>query len=96
MVDVVLVSQACIVFIVDLVEVLQCANVSSNRAEGGRKTTKNCQINKSYSQAITLNFIQIYHVWDGYLRKIPVDRRTILVSRLVLFANTPSKHDISV
>ena len=40
MVDVVLVSQACIVFIVDLVEVLQCANVSSNRAEGGRKNNE--------------------------------------------------------
>ena len=42
-------------------------------------------------------FIQIYHVWEGYLRKIPVERRTIsraerrenLVSRLVFFANTP-------
>ena len=40
-------------------------------------------------------FIQIYHVWEGYLRKIPVERRN-LVSRLVFFANTPPKHDISV
>ena len=32
-------------------------------------------------------FEQIYHVWEGYLRKIPVERRTI--SRLVCFANTP-------
>ena len=48
--------------------------------------------------------IQIYHVWEGYLRKIPVERRQIsraerrrnLVSRLVFFANTPPKHDISV
>ena len=57
--------------------------------------------------------IQIYHVWEGYLRKIPVERRTIFraerrgkfslktggklfVSRLVFFANTPPKHDISV
>ena len=59
-------------------------------------------------------FIQIYHVWEGYLRKIPVERRKIsqtewrgkcslktgilknFVSRLVFFANTPPKHDISV
>ena len=53
---------------------------------------------------------EIYHVWEGYLRKIPVERRTIsraewrgkfslgkfFVSRLVFFANTPPKHDISV
>ena len=50
----------------------------------------------------------IYHVWEGYLRKIPVERRKWrgkislktgegnLVSRLVFFANTPPKHDISV
>jgi hypothetical protein len=25
----------------------------------------------------TRNFIQIYHVWKGYLRKIPVERRKI-------------------
>ena len=46
--------------------------------------------------------IQIYHVWEGYLRKIPVERQKKfraegnLVSRLVFFANTPPKHDISV
>ena len=54
-----------------------------------------------------LNYIQIYHVWEGYLRKIPVERsRDVkfpepndegnLVSRLVFFVNTPPKHDISV
>ena len=52
------------------------------------------------------NIIQIYHAWEGYLRKIPVDRRKKnipepkgegnLFSRLVFFANTPPKHDISV
>ena len=46
-------------------------------------------------QTYVLNFIQIYHVWEGYLRKIPVERRN-LVSRLVFFVNTPPKHDISV
>ena len=44
--DFVLVFQACNVFIVDLVEVLQCANVSSNRAEGGREKRKIRQIKK--------------------------------------------------
>jgi hypothetical protein len=42
-------------------------------------------------------FEQIYHVWEGYLRKIPVERRKFpqpivegnLVSRVVFFANTP-------
>jgi hypothetical protein len=33
-----------------------------------------------------LNFIQIYHIWEGYLQKIPVEGN--LVSRLVFFANT--------
>jgi hypothetical protein len=41
---------------------------------------------------------QIYHVWEGYLRKIQVERRNKfpdpiskgnLVSRLVFLANTP-------
>jgi hypothetical protein len=48
--------------------------------------------------------IQIYHVWEEYLRKIPVERRKFpepngkgnLVSRLVFFANTSPKHEISV
>ena len=50
----------------------------------------------------TDTFEQIYHVWEGYLRKIPVERQKKfraegnLVSRLVFFANTPPKHDISV
>ena len=44
MYDFVLVFQACNVFIVDLVEVLQCANISSNRSEGGRDKRKICQI----------------------------------------------------
>jgi hypothetical protein len=26
-------------------------------------------------------FIQIYHVWEGYLRKIPVERRKIKLTR---------------
>ena len=47
---------------------------------------------------------QIYHVWEGYLRKIPVLRLNFprirlgkfFVSRLVFFPNTPPKHDISV
>jgi hypothetical protein len=47
---------------------------------------------------------QIYHVWEGYLRKIPVLRLNFprrwlgkfFVSRLVFFTNTPPKHDISV
>ena len=38
---------------------------------------------------------QIYHVWDGYLRKIPVETK-LFVSRLIFFASTPPKHDISV
>jgi hypothetical protein len=48
--------------------------------------------------------IQIYHVWEGYLRKIPVEREKFpdqngegnLVSRLVFFANIPPQNDISV
>ena len=28
-------------------------------------------------QTYVLNFIQIYHVWERYLRKIPVERRKI-------------------
>jgi hypothetical protein len=48
MYDFVLVFQTCIVFIVDLVEVLQCANISSNHAEGGRDKRKICQIKKSF------------------------------------------------
>ena len=39
---------------------------------------------------------QIYHVWEGYLQKIPVLRLNFFVSRLVFVANTPPKHDISV
>jgi transposase len=56
------------------------------------------------------DFEQIYHVWEGYLQKIPVERRKIsradrrgkfslktgFFSRPVFFANTPPKHDISV
>jgi hypothetical protein len=46
---------------------------------------------------ISWYFEQIYHVWEGYLRKIPVERWKIsqadskgnLVSRLIFFANTP-------
>jgi hypothetical protein len=37
---------------------------------------------------MTVYYEQIYHVWEGYLRKTPVERRN-LVSRLVFFANTP-------
>jgi hypothetical protein len=59
---------------------------------------------KSIDSKQNMNHEQIYHVWEGYLRKIPVERRKIaepkgegnLVSRLVFFANTPPKHDISV
>ena len=46
-----------------------------------------------------LDFEQIYHVWEGYLQKIPVERQKSegnLVLRLVFFTNTPPKHDISV
>ena len=51
-----------------------------------------------------MNNEQIYHVGEGYLRKIPVERRKFheqngegnLVSRLVFFANTTPKHDIYV
>jgi hypothetical protein len=48
---------------------------------------------------------QIYHVWEGYLRKKKQSRdeqfpepkgEGNLISRLVYFANTPPKHDISV
>lgn len=46
----------CIVFIVDLVEVLQCANVSSNRAEGGREHLKKIRIKTSYSKTVSFNF----------------------------------------
>ena len=43
------------------------------------------------------DFEQIYHAWEGYFRKIPVENgEGNLVSRLVFFANTPPKHDISV
>ena len=27
--------------------------------------------------SMMVGYIQIYHVWEGYLRKIPVERRTI-------------------
>jgi hypothetical protein len=44
----------------------------------------------SYSYLLDIYFEQIYHVWEGYLRKIPVERRTISrAERLVFFANTP-------
>jgi len=50
------------------------------------------------------NIVQIYHVWEGYLRKIPVDRRKIsLADRRVkfslktgIFRKYPSQYDISV
>jgi uncharacterized membrane protein len=56
------------------------------------------------SEQFLADYIQIYHAWEGYLRKIPVERRKIswaewrrnLVSRLVFFASTPPRHDISV
>ena len=56
------------------------------------------------SSSIYMNIIQIYHAWEGYLRKIPVLRLNFIairlgkffVSRLVFFANTPPKHDKSV
>ena len=50
------------------------------------------------------HYEQIYHVWKGICEKYrsrdekfpePKGKRN-LVSRLVFFANTPPKHDISV
>ena len=45
-------------------------------------------------------FEQIYHVWKGYLRKIPVERRTISRGKFSLkngiFRKYPSQYDISV
>ena len=32
-------------------------------------------------------FIQIYHVWEGYLRKIPVERRKISRAEIVRLSN---------
>ena len=50
------------------------------------------------------NYIQIYHVWEGICEKYQSQDEIFpepngegnLVSRLVFFANTPPKHDISV
>ena len=59
----------------------------------------NINIKQDGEHYILLNeYIQIYHVWKGYLRKIPVEPKGEgnLVSRLVFFANIPPKHDISV
>ena len=49
-------------------------------------------------------FKQIYHVKEGYLQKIPVERMLNFVSRKareihsqdVFFANTPQEHALSV
>jgi hypothetical protein len=51
-----------------------------------------------------MNIEQIYHVWERYLEKYQSRDEKFpepngewnLVSRLVFFANTPPKHDISV
>jgi len=66
---------------------------------------KKLRINKKYPfhqpirrqhSYIRWNYELIYHVWEGYLRKISVERRKISsrlgkfsVSRLVFFANSP-------
>ena len=35
-----------------------------------------------------INFEQIYHVWEGYLRKIQVERRTFLIFSRLGYAST--------
>jgi len=42
------------------------------------------------------NIEQIYHVWEGYLRKIPVDRRVKFSIKTGIFHKYPSQYDISV
>ena len=52
----------------------------------------------------SIYFIPIYHGWEGYLRKIPVEKQTISGAewrgkfslKTGIFENTPPKHDISV
>ena len=51
------------------------------------------------------NIQQRYHVWEGYLRKRPIDRRRIFradrrvkfsLKTGIFFANSTSQYDISV
>jgi hypothetical protein len=51
-----------------------------------------------------MNIEQIYHVWEGYLRKIPVERRKIsrvdrrgkFSLKTGIFRKYPSQYDMSV
>jgi hypothetical protein len=71
--------------------------MESKDTELMKKNVNYVNILMFYINLVENYFEQIYHVWEGYLRKIPVERRNIsqaerqgnLVSRLVFFAITP-------